>query len=745
MKQKNWFYRMMLSYTPIFFVVISSMIFIFFLVLNNTAENKYRETTEAILERIVHNTDVHFMLIERNVVSQLLMDRTIQSFFSDRNKSAYEYFEIQNKLNELKSTFPFQNTIYLYNEADERIVSDSGSYSIQKFGDRDFLHSNYAQEEPKGWNTPRLFTQMTLDDNQQPVVSLMKYYFDGDIKVGAVVVNVYLSYFIEYLNNFNESGIKVIQLADTTFHDSSVQEPSSQVIVVSSEYTGWEYAAASGVVQKSYNILSHFSRVWMIIVVIIIVIALIGFTFVTHMHYKPIESILEKVGQFSTRKSEDLGIKNTKNQNEFAFIEMALDQLIKKSLDYENLFKEDSMLRKQKLLHDLLSGHQVLSEEQFKSQLSVWNIPIQYNRLSVIVAEIDDYSSFTQQYKLSDQHLLKFIVENAFHELGHQNNIFVWHAWMEPERIAFVTHHLKSEFHHTTTITELAEELQRWVQLNLELTISIGVGADSHSIISITESYQNAKENVSLKTIFGANTIIDNRRTAGKLSLDSYAYLQVLESAAQSFRMNESDWREKLTHIFNKLREMRFGKSEMNVFVNNFVIQIEKVIATLSPVIQEGWKNDYQHLFIELADRIETLDKLEEKLMTLMSEFEAFVDLDRQARRHHSLALQAKSYIDANYANPDLSLTRVSEYLNLQPSALSQLFKGELGGKFIDYVLKVRLEHAKYLLKETDDSIQSIAEQIGYQNVISFYRVFKKVQDVPPGEYRNMYRTSPDT
>ncbi|WP_232510139.1 cache domain-containing protein [Paenibacillus crassostreae] len=683
MKRKNWFYRMMLSYTPIFFVVISSIIFIFFLVLNNTAENKYRETTEAILERVVHNTDVHFMLIERNVVSQLLKDRTIQSFFSEGNKSAYQYYDIQNKLIELKSTFPFQNTIYLYNEADERIVSDSGSYSIQKFGDREFLQTNYALEEPSGWNNPRPFTQMTLDDNQQHVVSLVKYYYDGDNKVGAVAVNVYLSYFIDYLNSFNESGINVIQLADATFHEPSYQEPNSPVIVVSSDYTGWEYAA-SGVVQKSYNVLSHFSKVWMIIVVMIIVIALIGFTLVTHMHYKPIESILEKVGHFSTRKSEDLGIRKTRKQNEFAFIEMALDQLIKKSLDYENLFKEDSMLRKQKLLHDLLSGHQVLSQEQFKNQLSAWNVSIQYDRLSVIVAEIDDYSGFTQKYKLSDQHLLKFIVENAFHELGHQNNIFVWHAWMEPERIAFVTHHLKSGFHHTTTITELAEELQRWVQLNLELTISIGVGADSDSIISITESYQNAKENVSLKTIFGTNTIIDNRRTAGKLSLDSYAYLQVLESAAQSFRMNESDWREKLTHIFNKLREMRFGKSDMNVFVYNFLIQIEKVIATLSPAIQEGWKNDYQHLIVELTDRIETLDKLEEKLMTLMSEFEAFVDLDRQARRHHSLALQAKSYIDANYANPDLSLTRVSEYLNLQPSTLSQLFKEELGGKFID-------------------------------------------------------------
>ncbi len=64
-----------------------------------------------------------------------------------------------------------------------------------------------------------------------------------------------------------------------------------------------------------------------------------------------------------------------------------------------------------------------------------------------------------------------------------------------------------------------------------------------------------------------------------------------------------------------------------------------------------------------------------------------------------------------------------------------------MGEKFIDYVLKVRMLKAKQLLVETDAPIQVIAEQVGYPNVISFYRAFKKVQDIPPGEYRNMFRT----
>jgi two-component system response regulator YesN len=446
---------------------------------------------------------------------------------------------------------------------------------------------------------------------------------------------------------------------------------------------------------------------------------------------------MEKVGHFTNRKSEELGIKGTKN--EFTFIEMALDHLLKRSLDYESLYKEDSLLRQQRLFHDLLAGHQFMSDEEFRKHLSALNLPCQYDRLGVIVVEIDYYSSFIEKFNLRDQHLLKFILENAFHDLGQQNKVFVWHAWMEPHRIGYVVHHDLSGQQSARTIVELADEFQKWISHNLELTVTIGIGADSNSIESIAESYRNAQDNASFKTIFGTNTLIDNRRSAGKLGLDNYAYLQALESAAHSFRMNESDWREKLIQIFKQLKEMRFVKQDMAVFMNSFLLQMEKAIYALSPGIQDIWKNDYQQLFAELHERVETLDEFEDQLMTAMSLLEAAVDEDRKARRHHSIVLQAKGYIDAHFTDSDLSLSRVSDYLKLQPSALSQMFKEELGQKFIDYVLKVRLEHAKRLLIDTDDSIQSIAEQIGYQNVISFYRAFKKIQNIPPGEYRNMY------
>lgn len=730
----NWFYRMILSYTPIFFVVISMMILTFFHVLNHASENRYIETNHAILKRMVQNIDANFMLIERNVSSELLSDSHIQHFFSANPQTVYDDYMLQEKLIALKSSLPFQNTIYIYDEAKRRIISDMGSYALESFGDREFLLANVHTGGVSSWHDPRLFAYSESDD-QWEVASLMKVYRDGNEVKGALVVNVFKHSILEYINSFNESDSNSIRMIAS---DDSLMEPETNAIVVRSEYTGWSYVS-EGVNDRGYSTLSFFSSAWMMTLAVIIVLALIGFVLVTHIHYRPIQSIMEKVGYWTSNKNEELGLKAVQN-NEFAFIEMAFDQLLKRSSDYESIHKEEILLRQQRLFHDLIMGHQVYTDDQFKRQLAELNLPQEYDRLGVIVVEIDNYANFTAKYKRKDQHLLKFIIENAFVDLGQQNNAFVWRVWIEPHRIAFVMHHVAAVRESNKPIAEYAEQFQKWINEYLELTVTIGVGDDAHTVESIAESFRRARDHVGLKTIFGLNTLIDHRKSEGIKSLDNYVYLKALESAAHSFKMNESEWREKLTLIFNELRKMQFVKRDIAVFMNSFVLQMDKAISALAPNIQNMWTADFQQRFAEMHLAVETLDELEHQLMHTMSEFEAAVEEERQARRNHSIALQAKNYIDEHYADPDLSLVRVSDYLGLQPSYLSQLFKEEMGEKFVDYVLKVRMIQAKKLLVETEHSIQSIAEQVGYQNVISFYRAFKKVHDIPPGEYRNMYR-----
>ncbi|GAA3402193.1 helix-turn-helix domain-containing protein [Paenibacillus hodogayensis] len=92
-------------------------------------------------------------------------------------------------------------------------------------------------------------------------------------------------------------------------------------------------------------------------------------------------------------------------------------------------------------------------------------------------------------------------------------------------------------------------------------------------------------------------------------------------------------------------------------------------------------------------------------------------------------------YIEKHY-NEDISLEMAAEQLQRSRSYLSTYLKEKTGMTFTDYLHDLRIRRAKEMLGEKDVRINEISERIGYQNVNSFIRMFKKICGVTPGEYR---------
>ncbi len=111
---------------------------------------------------------------------------------------------------------------------------------------------------------------------------------------------------------------------------------------------------------------------------------------------------------------------------------------------------------------------------------------------------------------------------------------------------------------------------------------------------------------------------------------------------------------------------------------------------------------------------------------------------DHPLEQCHSAALVAKarSYIDAHYADPDISLSQVAAQVVLSPTYFSGVFGREVGATFIEYLTSVRIHKASELLRSTSLTSSEIAYRIGYQNPRYFYSVFRKVVGQPPNEFR---------
>lgn len=110
--------------------------------------------------------------------------------------------------------------------------------------------------------------------------------------------------------------------------------------------------------------------------------------------------------------------------------------------------------------------------------------------------------------------------------------------------------------------------------------------------------------------------------------------------------------------------------------------------------------------------------------------------VNRHSQKNYSLLIQKViTRIDADIT-ADLSLKTQAEFLNVNPSYLSALFKKETGTTLTEFVNKKRVEKAKHLLRSTNMQIQTIAQNCGIYDVNYFTKVFKKYTDKTPKEYR---------
>ncbi|MFD0713273.1 helix-turn-helix domain-containing protein [Paenibacillus sp. GCM10027626] len=96
----------------------------------------------------------------------------------------------------------------------------------------------------------------------------------------------------------------------------------------------------------------------------------------------------------------------------------------------------------------------------------------------------------------------------------------------------------------------------------------------------------------------------------------------------------------------------------------------------------------------------------------------------------------AQQYIRAHLVE-DLSLEKVASVVYLNPAYLSQLFKQTTGEGFKEYVIRLRLEHAKQLLQNPQLKLAEIAERSGYHDLRHFSQLFRKKFGQTPTEYRS--------
>lgn len=112
------------------------------------------------------------------------------------------------------------------------------------------------------------------------------------------------------------------------------------------------------------------------------------------------------------------------------------------------------------------------------------------------------------------------------------------------------------------------------------------------------------------------------------------------------------------------------------------------------------------------------------------------IQLSSEMRRKMNWLLfqEITDYMNAHLN--DISIRRLVEEFHFQEDYFNRLFKKRTGLTYTEYLQRLRLERAEYLLRNTSMSIDDIAHEIGYHNKGYFYKIFTERHRITPAQFR---------
>lgn len=105
---------------------------------------------------------------------------------------------------------------------------------------------------------------------------------------------------------------------------------------------------------------------------------------------------------------------------------------------------------------------------------------------------------------------------------------------------------------------------------------------------------------------------------------------------------------------------------------------------------------------------------------------------------HYAMIRKALRFIDDNL-DGDLNLQTIAQHLAMSPFYFHKAFTAEMGITPNKHITRLRLEKAKRLLTNSDQSISDIAVQCGFRSTSYFGYVFKRSIGTSPSVFRQRY------
>ncbi|KOY12972.1 response regulator transcription factor [Paenibacillus xylanivorans] len=277
------------------------------------------------------------------------------------------------------------------------------------------------------------------------------------------------------------------------------------------------------------------------------------------------------------------------------------------------------------------------------------------------------------------------------------------------------------------------ENVMRSINHYLRIPATVGSGQIVNTLAGVKHAYEDAMLALDYRLVPGTDPLIYiadvERQTAGKLRFDELKQ-QTLTRCLKAGTQTELE--EALQIIFREIT-VEHGRSDIQLYLIEVLTTVWKAAQASGEAMEDIFGAGFQ-LYADLF-RLPGLSEAQGKVREVCLLVQHRIASGRQ-HVYKDIVEQALSFTKEHYADPDLSIQKVCGHLHISSGYFCGIFKKEVQLTFLQYLMQIRMEAAKELLRSTELKSFEIAGQVGFAEPNYFSFCFKKHIGVSPKEYR---------
>ena len=404
--------------------------------------------------------------------------------------------------------------------------------------------------------------------------------------------------------------------------------------------------------------------------------------------------------------------------------------LIKDEMLEKQMIESRTVL-KQRFFNQLVSG--TINElNEIKEKIESLNIPLDTRDLIIILFELDDFLLLQEKFTAKETEKLIASVEDICDEvLKSFEKSASCHLEGGKFLIMLSFHNSRSELFIYNLIASIVDRIKVSIKRYLNVTACFSYSTVFNDITETAKNYRKVEDMLKERFYKGKNSIIRDR--IEELSRKEQVNLSLSDEKAVIVALKSLDFTKVTDHvesIFEKIKHENYSYNSIQMICAE-LINIANRIAREAGI---DMGQIYDSVPYTEMKRLETLGEVKD---WIIERYQKLILILKEAKlnAHYSkYTKKAISYILQNFSK-NISLNDVAQYIGVNSSYFSRVFKEDTGMGFVEYLNTTRIENAKQAIKAGNSKLKEIALDVGFNNYTYFTKVFKDVLNMTPQEY----------